>query len=539
MAKHLLSRCIKEGHKGHVVRSTVDRHLQQAVNQTIDRNRRKLRANEIYNLAAIVVETGSGQTLSYVGNVNGAGNEDHGHDVDIIMARRSTGSILKPFLYAALLDEGFMLPATLIPDIPTIIDGFAPKNFTETYDGAIPANRALARSLNVPAVYMLRDYSYEKFHRKLGELGLTTIDQPPSHYGLSLILGGAEASLWELTGAYASMARTLNLYFRYPEPLRYNKNDFHPLVYVPDGGQVNHTGRSKSGIFNAGALWHTLNAMLDVNRPDEESSWRLFSSSRKIAWKTGTSYGFRDAWAIGVTPDYVVGVWVGNADGEGRPGLTGLEAAAPVLFDIFNLLPQGRSWFDAPFSDMKRQKVCRLSGFTASEICDETDSVWIPSKGAVTPVCPYHLLVHLDRNGMRVNGDCDRVSAMVHRSWFVLPPAMEWYYKSKNAGYKDLPPLRSDCHSGSGLASMQLIYPKTYSRIYVPRELDGVRGKTVFEVAHRSPSTRIFWHLDERFVGATTRIHQMALQPGEGAHMLTLVDENGETLKLAFEVVGE
>lgn len=540
LARHLLSRTVKDGYQGTILHSTIDRRLQEIVNQTVERHQQRLRANHIHNMAALVADVNTGHALAYVGNVNIEENDDYGDDVDVITAARSTGSILKPFLYASMLDEGFILPGTLVPDVPTIIDGFAPKNFSKTYVGAIPANKALAQSLNVPAVHMLRDYSYEKFHHQLCELGLSTINQPPSHYGLSLILGGAEATLWDLTGAYASMARTLNNYFMYPAPKRYNRKDFHPLQFIYNDSQEIQNEHSEYSALNAGALWHTFNAMLDVNRPDEESSWKLFSSSRKIAWKTGTSYGFRDAWAIGVTPGYVAAVWVGNAGGEGRPGLTGIEAAAPALFEIFNYLPRGKAWFDAPYGDMKLQRVCRESGYAASEICDQIDSVWIPARGVIAPVCPYHILTHLDRLGFRVSADCEPSEAIVHKPWFVLPPTMEWYYKSRNAGYHELPPVRPDCREAvAAVPSMQVIYPKRNSRIYVPKELNGRMGRTIFEIAHRSPSIQVFWHLDNEYIGATKRIHQMAFHPNEGDHTLTLVDENGETLKLAFEIVGK
>ncbi len=538
IARHLLVKSIKDGYKYEILNSTIDRNIQGRVDQIINRHGQKLKANEIHNAAAIVIEVSTGNTLAYVGNLKNEG-EAHSSYVDLIQAKRSTGSILKPFLYAAMLDEGLLLPKTLIPDIPTILDGFAPKNFSETFDGAVPADRALARSLNVPAVYMLKEYSYDKFHKKLLDLGLTSIQKPASHYGLSLILGGAEASLWELTGIYASMARTLTNYFIYPEPLRYNQNDFHPPVYTN-----NLSGKAKMAshsTIDAGALWLTFNAMLDVNRPDEESSWKLFSSSQKIAWKTGTSFGFRDAWAIGITPEYVVGVWVGNANGEGRPGLTGTDAAAPILFEIFGFLPKRPSWFSTPFSDLKPVRVCGLSGYIASEICTPSDSIWVCKNGSASSVCSYHQLLHMDQTETyRVASDCEPISRMKHVSWFVLPPAMEWYYKNKNSGYRILPPLRADCAGAEAkVSSMQLIYPRNYAKIYVPRELDGTKGKSVFEIAHRSSSAEVYWHLDDHYLGVTKRHHQMGIQPDPGPHLLTWVDDRGESMKIYFEVLGK
>jgi penicillin-binding protein 1C len=171
---------------------------------------------------------------------------------------------------------------------------------------------------------------------------------------MSIILGGAEGKLSEMAGIYASMARSLNNYNLYNGA--YFKNDYRPLTYV---AKEVENEKIKSQKLMAGSIWLTFEAMAEVSRPDLDASWKRLSGGRKIAWKTGTSFGFRDGWAIGVTPDYVVGVWAGNADGEGRPGLTGITAAAPILFDVFGLLPQKSSWFAEPFKEIKNVKNLR------------------------------------------------------------------------------------------------------------------------------------------------------------------------------------
>ena len=538
IASHLLIRSLKEGS---VVNSTIDYHLQKNINRIIaDHNEKNLKGNEIHNAAAIVAKIDDGTVLAYVGNTANEGSDEYGNKVDIISSERSTGSILKPFLYAAMLHEGSLLPGELIPDIPTIIDGFAPKNFSKTYDGAVPAKKALARSLNIPAVYMLQDYGYEKFHHFLQKAGMNTLHFPPSHYGLSLVLGGAEATLWDLTGIYASLGRCLKNYFKYPEPDRYADTDFHPLVYEKSNGysgQVNNLNNNP--FIHASAIWHTLDAMLDVNRPPEESSWELFSSSKKIAWKTGTSYGFRDAWAIGLNTEYIVGIWVGNADGEGRPGIVGLKAAAPILFDVFSLLPDAE-WYDKPLSDMASVAVCKQSGLKATELCYPVDTIAIPIAGLRAKSCPYHQLIHLDSSeNYRVHSACESVNTMIHKSWFILPPVQEWFYRRRNAGYRVLPPFRNDCEHAKQIPSMQMIYPKTGAQIYVPRELNGDPGRAIFEVAHRDPASIIYWHLDHQYLGYTKRMHQMDLYPVAGNHRLTLVDEKGEELKVNFKVMSQ
>ncbi|MFN0176898.1 MAG: penicillin-binding protein 1C [Saprospiraceae bacterium] len=519
--------------------TSLDKNLQERVTEILARRQELYRGNDIHNLAAVILDVPTGEVLAYVGNVVGAG-KDHGESVDVLTAARSTGSILKPYLYALALESGDILPGSLLHDIPTQLGEYRPENYYETYDGAVPARRALIRSLNVPFVLLLQQYGLEKFHFGLQRLGLSTLNKPPSHYGLSLILGGAEASMIDITNTYACMARRLGSF--YDRNGRYAPDDFRPPRFSITPSFAKASAGKNPELLSAGSIWYTFEAMREVERPNSAGEWELFRASRQVAWKTGTSFGFRDAWAAGVTPRYAVGVWVGNADGEGRPGLLGVEMAAPVLFEIFGQLPQEGRWFDPPYDDMTQVPVCRQSGFRASDIC-EADTMWIPKSALKAAVCPYHEMLHLDPTGQwQVTSDCESPALMQHQAWFVLPPIEEYYFKGKNPGYVSPPPFRADCRGSQAAQSqtpMQLIYPKHPTRIYVPVDLDGKLGSTVFQVAHRSRSAEIFWHLDGNYLGNTTVFHQMALQPPVGLHTLALVDRDGYRLEQTFEIVGK
>ena len=545
LAPHLLDRAYQEhfrGKNGQVsrLRTSIDRTLQQQATQILQRHQRDLSGNGVHNIAAVIMEVETGQVVAYVGNVIGAGKE-HGEAVDIIKAPRSTGSILKPFLYALAINDGNILPTSLLTDIPTQLKGYRPENYHKSYDGVVPARRALARSLNVPSVYLLQDYGLEKFHFGLQKIGLTTITQMPNHYGLTLILGGAEAKLWDLCNAYSGMSRTVNHFYQYNG--QYNKNDFRPSTYIYTPSIENSDSPKlleEAPVLSAAACWSTFDAMQDVERPNSVGEWENFQSSSRIAWKTGTSFGFRDAWAIGVTPRYTVGVWVGNADGEGRPGLVGVQAAGPVLFDLFDLL-NTPDWFEQPMDEMLRIPVCKQSGYRASDIC-EVDSLWVAQSGLNAPTCSNHQLIHLDpTETWQVNSDCERPDRMKHRSWFVLSPIEEHYYKSKQPNYQTLPSYRSDCQVAAGNEQhpMQLIYPKQTTKIYVPIDLDGTLSETIFKVAHRKVDTPIYWHLNNEYLGVTEHFHEMALQPPVGKHVLTLVDGDGFRLERKFEILGQ
>lgn len=524
-APHIVQR-LKNGRSGSRFRTTLDQNLQKQSLAVARRHLAKVSANGIHNIAAVIVRVDSGTVAAYLGNVT-QDVAEHSPSVDIITAPRSTGSLLKPLLYAGMLEASELLPTTLVPDIPTQMGGFAPQNYSRGYEGAVPAARALARSLNVPAVRMLHRFGVDRFYDLLKSLGMSTLFRPAQDYGLTLILGGAEGSLWDLTSIYAGLARGAC------QPT--GRSPFFAPRLLADDDKKKPAADSP---LSPTVCWFTLAAMREVTRPGEEQNWELFTSSQEVAWKTGTSFGFRDGWAIGVTPEYAVGVWLGNADGEGRPGLTGIGAAAPLMFDLFHLLETTRR-FQKP-KDMQTISICAKSGWRAGPFCEKTEEIEAPSSGLLSALCPYCRIVHCDSTGRRqVNAECEPVAAMKNVSWFVLPPTMEWFYRQKHSDYLPLPPLRDDCLAGDSekSASMSLIRHQQPSAVYVPIELDGERGRVVFEAAHRNSTARIFWHLDDNYLTTTQGFHQIAVAPAAGQHRLTLVDENGERLTTRFQVL--
>ncbi len=507
---------------GHLVVTTLRAEWQQRATDVVRRHLGDLAANGVRNASCLVLENATGNVLAYVGNSPDIDSTPGGY-VDVIQKPRSTGSVLKPFLYAAMLNDGLLLPEELVADIPTRFPGFMPENNTRSYRGAVPAYMALARSLNIPAIRLLGKYSVDKFCADLKALGMTTLFRPASEYGLPLIIGGAEGTLWDLAGMFAGLARSA----RGGERPYFGASPF-------AGADRSAEGRS---VFSQGAAYLTLDALLRVQRPGAGENWESFSSSRKIAWKTGTSQGYRDAWAIGMSRDYTVGVWVGNADGEARPELGGTAAAAPILFAVFDMLPDS-PWFDEPMAELVGIEVCAASGLPPGPSCERVKTVDIPVSAHVPGPCPYCVTVHLDPTGRwRTNATVERGGPILNVSWFVLPPTMEWYYRQGNADYRVLPPYKKGAERDAGLAPLGIIYPQEGSSIYIPRELDGTRGRVVAEAVHRSTHTRVFWHLDAEYLGATEDLHVMTIAPPPGEHTLTLIDENGEMAERRFTVL--
>ena len=516
IAPYLVSRFYQE-RNGEYSRSTINKGIQTQVEDLAERWSNEFGRSDIRNLAILVIDIPSNQVVAYCGNVH-FDRKQGGNQVDVIQAPRSTGSILKPFLYYAMLQEGSLLPDMLLPDVPVNINGFTPQNFSMQFEGAVPASEALARSLNIPAVTMLQRYGVPKFHSFLQQVGLKTINRSSSHYGLSLILGGAEATLWDVTNAYAMMGRSL---LQLPQTSC--------SLLLPTSRITESTDP-----FQPGAVWQTFDALKEVNRP-EEIDWKSIPSMQTIAWKTGTSYGFRDAWAVGVTPRYAVGVWVGNATGEGKPGLVGAQTAGPVLFDIFNLLPSS-SWFTRPAGIFVEAEVCRKSGHLKGRFCDETDTLLVLPAGLRTEACPYHHLVTLSADeSQRIYENCANTEPTLRKSWFTLPPVWEWYYKQHHPEYKPLPPFKAGCGEDT-FQPMQFIYPPMNARIKLPKQRDGSKGFLTVELAHNNPNATVFWHLDETYQAQTQDFHKISLQPAAGKHSLTAVDGEGNTISTTFFV---
>jgi penicillin-binding protein 1C len=275
--------------------------------------------------------------------------------------------------------------------------------------------------------------------------------------------------------------------------------------------------------------------MQQLRRPEDESGWQIFGSARPIAWKTGTSYGFRDAWALGLNNRYVVAVWLGNADGEGRAGLTGILAASPLMFDLFELLP-GDAAFDEPFGSPVQ--ICTQSGRHASPWCPQVSAINLPDYLREGALCENHPLLHLDAESQyQVNSSCYPVDKMLIKSWFVLPPVQAWYYRKYHTSYIEPPPFLPGCGDENAALSLALIYPRQFTRVFIPLEQDGQPGRVVFEAAHQQAQAVIFWHLDEQYLGQTTAPHQMAVSAVKGRHTITLVDDKGAELHQVFEVI--
>lgn len=525
---HLLDRLIRENPGVSEFHTTIDPLLQGSVMHVLENHRRTLGEEGVRNLALVIIDHTTLQTVGYVGNFT---TDKLSAYVDIASQPRSTASVVKPLLYGLMLENSELIPTALIPDVPTTIGNFSPANHDHKFHGAVPAAQMLAQSLNIPAVQLLRRYGVDRFRQQLQRYGLTTINRSAENYGLSLILGGGEANLWELTSVYARMANVVkeNSYDGTTNAVQFLKkkpNSKAPKIRFP---------------LTSGAAWLTLQAMVEVTRPGADSNWRNYENSQIIAWKTGTSFGLRDAWAIGSNGRYTVGVWAGNADGSSAASLGGAHSAGPVLMDVFSLLGTS-AWLLEPEGALTTLTVCQDDGFIASDGCLPVNTQ-VPAHSHYAQTTPYHQRIFLSTKGSyRVHSGCESVSNMKAVDWFLLPPTQEHYWKRDHSDYRTLPPWRKDC-----IASLQqytaelpfdLIYPNAENIIYLPLDLDEKLSRAIFKAVHRDADAILYWHLDGAFLGESKMFHEKMIRAKPGKHTLVLVDKNGQRLERIFTIIG-
>ncbi len=503
-AYHLLKEKEKTN-KGELIKTDINFHLQENINEILRQHHAKNTQNSIENAAVLVYDYLDDKVVAYIGNNLDAKDAA---SVNMVEESRSSGSTLKPFLFCSMLDEGTLLPEMLLPDVPFALSGYTPKNYSGSYDGAVSASRALQRSLNAPFVFLLKQYGVSRFITLLKDLGFRDLVPSEEHYGLALILGGAEVSLHELVSAYALLGHK---------------------VAEANGIKSLSTADEKN-LFSAEACAVTLNILTDVVRPLDYQA-TAFNTTRPIAWKTGTSLGFRGAWSVGLTDRYVIGVWVGNANFEGRANLTGLNVAAPIFFDIFNVIQDSYS-YPSSTNLSNEIEVCAVSGLPKGPNCPTTKTVIIPNTEIHTGVCHYHKKIYLDANRRyAITPECERVDNQRFDVYFVLPPIMEWFYKKIAPDYRPLPLFKPSCEERNAEDVMAFIYPQTNSRVIIPVGIKGDKQKVIFELAHRRPSKQVFWTLDNTFIGVTRDIHQKAIDLEKGEYSLRVVDEDGFELR--------
>ena len=506
-----------------VVETTLDYEMQSYIEMLADNHARKLHQEGIKNCAAIVAETKSGKIKAYIGSQNYFDRENFGM-VNGVIAPRSSGSILKPFLYALSIDEGIILPQTLMTDIPSYFKEFAPSNADQKFNGLVSAKEALIRSLNIPAVRLLNTYGVYSYYSFLKKAGVSTLFRSADDYGLTLIVGGAEVNVLEMAMLYRGLA---------------NGGKF-SLPYFLKADSISNVEIS-SPLISPAAASLTLDMLREVKRPGVEYYWQQFEGQNPIAWKTGTSYGGKDAWAVGVTPEWTIAVWVGNFDGEGNANLSGAGSAGPLLFSIFNYLPKSpdKKWFEKIEMNFRSATICKETGFLAGPNCDYKEVVDVPIGMRPLRLCPYHKKVFMDKDEKYTVCSLCWEDDHIEKNILVFPADVVHQLRKRGQIIESSPDHNPECKQAHTISQIKFIYPLDSTKVILPRDFDGKQQKLVARAAHLKPSKQVFWYLDQTYLGTTNNNHEQAINLSSGWHKLYVVDEDGSEDDVKFYILSK
>lgn len=502
----------------HRIVSTLDRGTQKTAERQMFRRRQELTNKGIDHGSAVVVDHHTGEIVALVGNLDPWG-DGSGDQVPMFAVARSPGSTLKPFLYARAIDEGLALPEHLVRDVPASYHGYAPRNYDGTYDGLVRLEDALSRSLNLPFVFLLQEIGIEDFLGHLRLMGAESIVDEPGYYGLSVAAGGIELTPVELTSLYTTLA---NDGAWRPIRLTNPELDTAPAIQV----------------LSPGATWLTRRALRLRDRPDFPSRRALAAVPTGIHWKTGTSFGHRDAWACGSDPHHTACVWLGNADMSPSRHLVGAQAAGAPLFDLLEAVgPRDADvWADPVPRDLIRVEVDSWSGYLPTAATPDTKQVWALRNAVPTEVDPFHVRLEVDTTtGEAVTQACRGHRDTETATFVVFPTAVRRWLDDQHRRLPEAPRLAPGCAPPGNLAKPRILSPAAgEERILIPG-LPADRQEVALE-ADSSWTGELAWFVDGEWLGTVTSEKRLWWTPSTGRHEVVVRDERGRTASVRFSV---
>lgn len=503
-----------ESSRGHLICSTIDSDIQELSARVLREHLAPMRRADISTGAVVVMDTTSREVLAMVGSHDFFDYANEGQ-VNGAMAPRSPGSALKPFIYGIALERGLITPESLLHDVPVDYAGFSPVNYDGDYRGYVTARDALAHSLNVPAVNLCAQLGNDGIYAFLKRAGISTLPEPKPYYGLSLILGSCEVTLLELTTLYAGLA---------------NLGEFgqHRLI-KPSGDTV--PAPSAKRLFSKGASFILTEMLTEVRRPDLPTAYEASINLPKVAWKTGTSYGHRDAWSVGYTPSYTIGVWVGNFDGHGAPSLVGSEVAAPILFALFNALTNSAAnrWYTRPYQVSTRE-VCALSGMLESGNCPTSKAGDYIANRSTNMPCRVHKQITIDNEtGASLCSHC-RIGRSYHHAVFEeWHPAVGTWLSKNGYAIQPIPPHNPDCVGVVAGQGPVIRSPSEDSEYHIRSGVDLEYQKLLLAASVSNRTKQIFWFMNGELIFKGAPGEPVFLTPVAGRHQLTCVDDEGRS----------
>lgn len=499
LAPHLARRLVNENKDKKIIKSTIDSEIQKKTEKAVKDYSEFLKLSGINNTAVLIINNKNYEVTAYAGSQDFYDFENNGQ-VDGITAKRSPGSLLKPFLYAKVIDEGIAAPQSKIPDIPLYFSNFSPQNANKKYYGMVEMRDALIKSLNIPFVELLKDYGEDKFFYFLKDI-LNFEDRNPERYGLSLILGTKEFTMEEIGILYSGLA---------------NYGNFKNLKYTEESTEE---GRQ---LLTKGASYLTLTTMRELERPGMEKFYR---EKNPVSWKTGTSHGRRDGWAAGVTPEWTVVVWTGNFTGEGNPNLTGVYTGGNLLFNILKILPKTEKEFVMP-SDLEKIKVDSETGYRLKYNIPYKE-IFYPKDAKPLKVSPYYKKIFVNKNGEEIDSRNESFSEREEKYILVYPLEVVNYFVRENIDVSNI------FSEKTAEKTIKFIYPKNNLKIIVPKDFDGEKSLIV-KIANIK-NRELYWYVNKEYFGKS-REKEKSFNLKKGNYEITVVSEKGEIAKINFQV---
>jgi len=511
---HLAWRLRRQHAEGSRIETTLDRGAQRMVEELVALERDALRRKNIHNGAVVVVHSETREIRALVGNLDFW--EGQGAQIMATDQPRSPGSALKPFIYALSIDQGKRHPAHLVRDVPRSWGSYTPQNYDRRFRGLVRLETALSESLNLPFVSLLQEVGVEAFLGRLRAMGVHSLAPEPGHYGLSLAAGGVELSPLELAGLYTTLA---------------NGGEYGELVVQP------REQGPPSRVFSEEAVWLTANTLRIKDRPDFPSR-RMFSGLPSgIAWKTGTSFGHRDAWAVGFGPRFTAVVWLGNLDYRPARDLVGSEAAGPVLFDVLEAVEGRRSADFPPPAGMTSVEVCAYSGHLPTEACPRRKFIQAPIQAVPTALCPFHQRLGIDlETGEALTPGCREGREWEERDFLVWPATVRRFLADQHRDLPLPPAYAQGCVPSGTRQAPQILTPQEGQISLMIPGISATDQEIPLAAEVDHPDARLSWFVDGEFLSTVSVEERVWWTPTPGEHVAVVVDEAGLRATRRFAV---
>jgi penicillin-binding protein 1C len=509
---HLAYKLKRQGSS--IIKTNIELNTQLKTEKIVEDYVRSQRLKNIKNAAVIIIDNKTHKVISYLGSSNFNDTIDGGQ-VNGAAAVRQPGSTLKPLLYALCFDEGLMTPKSVLTDVAVNYEGYAPENYDEKFNGYVTVEYALEHSLNIPAVKSLKLLGHEKLIQKLGSCNFKQIQKDQRKLGLSMILGGCGTSLEELTGLFSSFANN--------------------GIYISPSFLQTDTILRKNTVISPAANYMVNEILSKVNRPDFPLNWTATERMPKIAWKTGTSYGRRDAWSIGYNKNYTVGVWVGNFSGVGVADLSGANIATPLLFKIFNTIDydSDEEWFTQP-KDADIRQVCSETGLLPAPHCTNLATDYFIPLISSTKICDNRQEIMISPDEKISYCKSCAPETGYKKKWFkVTEPDMQAWMEENRIVFEKIPPHNPDC---------ELIFkgnaPVINSPVNGTEYLISKKNKEPLQLVCKTANdvSKVYWYINNKFYKSCNAGEKQFFIPEEGPVKISCTDDKGRNRDIKITV---